>query len=98
MVAPGRRDVQKDTATLESMAQIMEYLEAQLDKTPSPTHAWRSHPPTHHRTIMMLVTVMPKGSTGKRTTQPSMNTVATVDKNLRRALKAAKTAGGMVGI
>ena len=60
---------------------IMGYLEAELDKTPSPTHAWRSHPATHHRTIMMLVTVIPKGtSTGKRTTQPSMNSVATVDK------------------
>ena len=72
---------------------IMGYLEAELDKTPSPTHAWRSHPATHHRTIMMLVTVIPKGtSTGKRTTQPSMNSVATVDKNLRLALKAAKAA------
>ena len=71
----------------------MGYLEAELDKTPSPTHAWRSHPATPHRTIMMLVTVIPKGtSTGKRTTQPSMNSVATVDKNLRLALKAAKAA------
>ena len=85
---------------------IMGYLEAELDKTPSPTHAWRSHPATHHRTIMMLVTVIPKGtSTGKRTTQPSMNSVATVDKNLRRAQKAAAAAAaaaaqiaGMVGI
>ena len=47
---------------------------------------------THHRTIMMLVTLIPKGSSGTRTSQPSMNTVATVDKNLRLALKAAKAA------
>ena len=59
---------------------------------------------THHRTIMMLVTLIPKGSSGTRTSQPSMNTVATVDKNLRLALKAAKAAAaahqadGMVGI
>ena len=85
---------------------IMGYLEAQLDETPSPTHAWRSHPATHHRTIMLLVTVIPKGtSTGKRTTQPSMNSVATVDINLRRAQKKAAAAAaaaaqiaGTVGI
>ena len=58
---------------------------------------------THHRTIMMLVTLIPKGSSGTRTSQPSMNTVATVDKNLRLALKAAKAAAaaqaaGMVPI
>ena len=42
---------------------------------------------------MMLVTVIPKRtSTGKRTTQPSMNSVATVDINLRRAQKAAAAA------
>ena len=82
MVAPGRRDVQKDAAGGGLWRKIMGYLEAQLDKTPCPTHAvWRSPPATHHRTIMMLVTVIPKGtSTGKRTTQPSMNSVATVDK------------------
>ena len=93
MVAPGRRDVKKDAAGGGLWRKIMGYLEAQLDKTPCPTHAvWRSPPATHHRTIMMLVTLIPKGSSGTRTSQPSMNTVATVDKNLRLALKAAKAA------
>ena len=93
MVAPGRRDVQKDAAGGGLWRKIMGYLEAQLDKTPCPTHAvWRSPPETHHRTIMMLVTLIPKGSSGTCTSQPSMNTVATVDKNLRLALKAAKAA------
>ena len=78
----------------------MLHLEVQLDTTPSPTHAWRTHPPTHHRTIMMLVALIPKGvPTGNRMTRPSMNTVATVDKNLRFAKKqavAAQLAGDLL--
>ena len=82
MVAPGRRDVKKDATGVGPVAQNHGVPRGRaVDKTPSPTHAWRSHPATPHRTIMMLVTVIPKGtSTGKRTTQPSMNSVATVDK------------------
>ena len=55
MVAPERRDVKKDAAGWGLWRRIMGYLEAELDKTPSPTHAWRSHPATPHRTIMMLI-------------------------------------------
>jgi hypothetical protein len=39
---------------------------------------------------MTLVALIPKGSAkGERTIQPSMNTMATVEKNLRTAKKKA---------
>ena len=95
-IPPEHLDGDKFKRTRRRMAvwsRVMHHLEAQLDNTPSPTHAWRTHSPTHHRTIMMLVAVIPKGvTTGKRTTRPSMNSVATVDKNLRIAKKEAEAA------